>query len=52
MRDRHLQDEVFGNLEQLWVVPVGLQQERQDVEATLGSFPSELHADLETKGDA
>jgi len=44
--ERHLQDEVFGNLEQLGVVPAGLKQEGEHVEASLRSFPAELNADL------
>lgn len=49
VRDGHLQDEVFGDLEQLRVIPVGLQQEREDVKTTFRGFPSQLHADLVDK---
>ena len=49
MCDGHLQDEVFGDLEQLGVVSVGLQQEGEHVETTLRGLPSELDADLQKK---
>lgn len=49
--DWHLQDEVLGDFEQLRVVSVGLQQEREDIETPLWSFPSQLHADLATKSN-
>lgn len=47
--DRHLQDEVFGDLKQLRVISIGLQQEGQNIKTALWSFPSQLHADLVTQ---
>jgi hypothetical protein len=49
MGDLHLQNKVLRDLKQLWVVPIGLQQEGQHVESTLGSLPALLDADLVTK---
>jgi hypothetical protein len=40
------QDEVFRDLKQLRVVAVGLQKERQHIEAALGGLPALLDADL------
>lgn len=44
----HLQDQVFGNLKQLGVISISLQEEGQNIKATFWSFPSQLHADLMT----
>lgn len=44
--DWHLQNEVFGDLKQLGVIAVGLQQKGEHVETTLRSLPPELDADL------
>lgn len=46
MCDWHLQDQVFGDLKQLGVIPVSLQQEGQNIETAFRGFPSQLHADL------
>ena len=48
--DGHLHDKVSGELEQLGVVPAGLEQEGEHVEAAAGGFPALLHTDL-AKGE-
>lgn len=46
--DRHLQDQVFGDLKQLRVISISLQQKGQNIKTAFWSFPSQLHADLMT----
>lgn len=45
--NRHFQHQLWGNLEQLGVIAVGLEQEWQDVEAAPWGFPALLDADLQ-----
>lgn len=48
MCDGHLQDQVFGDLKQLGVISISLQQKGQNIKTAFWSFPSQLHADLMT----
>lgn len=45
--DGHFQHQLRRDLKELGVVAVGLQQERQDIEAASWGFPTLLHADLQ-----
>lgn len=45
--DGHFQHQLRRNLKELGVVAIGLEQERQDIEAASWGFPTLLHADLQ-----
>ncbi len=49
--DWDFQDKVFRDFKQLRVIPVCLQQEGKNIKTALGSFPSQLNADLLTKSN-
>lgn len=45
--DGHFQHQLWGNLEELGVIAVGLEQEWQDVEAASRGLPALRYADLQ-----
>lgn len=47
--DGHFQHQLWGELEKLGVIAVGLEQERQDIEAASRGFPALLNTDLGTE---
>lgn len=47
--DGHFQHQLWGDLEELRVIAIGLEQERQDIEAASGGFPALLNTDLQTE---
>lgn len=47
--DRHFEHQFWWDLEELRIIAVGLQQERQDVEAAPWGFPALLDADLQAE---
>lgn len=47
--DGHFQHQLWGELEELRVIAIGLEQERQDVEAASRGFPALLNTDLGTE---
>lgn len=47
MPDGHFQHQLWGDLEELGIVAVGLEQEWQDIEAASWGFPALLHTDLQ-----
>lgn len=49
MPDGHFQHQLWGDLEELRVVAIGLKQERQHVEAASWGFPALLYTDLQTE---
>lgn len=48
MCNGNLQDQVFGDLKQFWVISISLQQKGQNIKTAFWSFPTQLHADLMT----
>lgn len=50
MPDGHFQHQLWGNLEELGVVAIGLEQEWQHIEAASWGFPALLDADLQPEG--
>lgn len=46
MSDGHFQHKLWGDFKELWVIAIGLEEQRQDVEAPMWCLPSLLNADL------
>lgn len=49
MPDGHFQHKLWRDLKELWVIAVGLEEQRQDIEAPVRSLPALLNADLQAK---
>lgn len=49
MPDGYFQHQLWGDLEEFRVVAVGLEQERQHIEAASWGFPALLYTDLQTE---
>lgn len=49
MPDGHFQHELWGDFEELWIIAIGLEEQRQDIEAPVWCLPPLLNADLEAK---
>lgn len=47
--DGHFQHQLWGDLEELRVIAIGLEQEWQDIEAASWGFPALLNTDLQTE---
>lgn len=47
--DGHFQHQLWGDLEELRVIAIGLEQEWQDIEAASRGFPALLNTDLQTE---
>lgn len=47
--DGHFQHELWGDFKELWVVAVGLEKQRQNIETAIRCLPPLLNADLRPK---
>lgn len=45
----HFQDQICRQLEELWIIAIGLKQEREDIKASFRRLPSLLNADLHNR---
>ena len=46
MPNGHFQHKLGGDFKELWIIAVGLEEQRQDIEAPMWCLPPLLNADL------
>lgn len=49
MPDGHFQYELWWDFKELWIIAIGLEEQRQDIEAPIRCLPPLLNADLQAK---
>lgn len=49
MPDGHFQYELWWDFKELWIIAIGLEEQRQDIEAPIWCLPPLLNADLQAK---